>query len=111
MQINALPGSGQSILKIFEKGASFKPPQIEQLLESFPTRNFWLVGDSGEQDPEAYGRVALAHSVKHPERPVRIFIRKVEGANNSEERFTKAFEGLAESGVVWTLFDHPDEID
>ena len=47
MQINALPGSGQSILKIFEKGASFKPPQIEQLLESFPTRNFWLVGDSG----------------------------------------------------------------
>lgn len=76
----------------------------QELLQSFPQRSFWLVGDSGEQDPEAYGRVALAC----PERGVRIFIRKVEGANNTEERFKKAFEGLDSDS--WTLFGDPAEL-
>lgn len=88
--------------------SSLRAGALQQLMQNFPRRSFWLVGDSGEQDPEAYGRVALACR-DHPDRePVRIFIRTVEGANNSEERFLKAFEGLdAES---WTLFGDPAEL-
>lgn len=145
VRVNALPGSGDSLLNLLEKGASFKPRHIEvrlgsrthstpvhapmsvlahtravfmavvrrgvmqQLMQNFPRRSFWLVGDSGEQDPEAYGRVALAARRDLPDQePVRIFIRTIKGANNTEERFLKAFEGLDPES--WTLFGEPAEL-
>jgi len=104
VRLNALPGSGDSLLNLLEKGASFKPRHIEDLMQNFPRRTFWLVGDSGEQDPEAYGRVALSC----PDREVHIFIRKVEGANNTEARFLKAFEGLDPERI--RMFDEPSEL-
>lgn len=77
-------------------------------MQNFPRRSFWLVGDSGEQDPEAYGRVALARRDLPDQEPVRIFIRTIKGANNTEERFLKAFEGLDPES--WTLFGDPAEL-
>jgi hypothetical protein len=81
---------------------------LQQLMQNFPQRSFWLVGDSGEQDPEAYGRVALACRDIPDREPIRIFIRTIEGANNTEERFVAAFEGLDPES--WTLFGDPAEL-
>ena len=58
---------------------SFGAPQelkvqtISALLQRFPARRFVLVGDSGEQDPEAYGQVAR----QFPDQVAAIFIREV----------------------------------
>ena len=48
---------------------------IEQIMADFPRRQFLLVGDSGERDPEVYTAVAC----RHPERVAGVAIRQVEG--------------------------------
>jgi hypothetical protein len=45
------------VLNLFEKGSVYKPRHIESLLLAFPGRRFWLVGDSGEHDPETYAQI------------------------------------------------------
>jgi len=46
---------------------------IRELLKDFPQRNFILIGDTGEMDPEIYTTIAR----EHPNQIVRIFIRDV----------------------------------
>eukprot|EP01051_Picozoa_sp_SAG22_P007820 SAG22_NODE_565_length_9046_cov_142.250475_8_plen_491_part_00 len=99
LRLNSLPGSGQSLLNLFEKGTSYKPRHIDGIITKFPRRRFWLVGDSGEKDPETYGSIARQFQGQVD----RILIRKVPGAANTAERFAAAFEGLPADRVV--LFD------
>lgn len=86
-----------------EEGSSddHKPRTIEKLLHLYPQRDFVLVGDSGEHDPEFYGAIAR----KFPERIRRILIRRAPGADESPERYQAAFEGLPED--LWQVFSEP----
>ena len=70
----------------------------------FPHREFILVGDSGERDPETYGQVARAF----PGQIRRILIRQVEGRSLSEDRIKKAFRQL--SPDTWATFREPQEL-
>lgn len=81
-----------------------KRQAIGPLFEAFPGRRFVLVGDSGEMDPEIYGRLAR----EHPGRVVRIFIRDVTGEPASAERYRRAFEGLPAGS--WAVFREPSEV-
>lgn len=94
----------RSLVRFLQSSADYKTGTVRALLKKYPQRRFVLVGDAGERDPEVYGRIARAH----PARILHVFIRKVQGADLSDKRLDKAFQGLAPHR--WTLFDDPAEL-
>lgn len=94
-----------SILNLFKEGLVTKPVQISALIERFPDRRFILVGDSGEQDPEAYTLMME----RYPERIEVIYIRNVTDAAIDDTRFSPLTARLPEGSMF--LFDDPMEID
>ena len=91
----------RSVLELSASPERFKPGAIEPLLRRFPKRQFILVGDSGEKDPEIYGALAR----KHPSQIHHIFIRDVTGESAGAPRYEKAFGGLPRD--VWQVFKQP----
>jgi len=79
---------------------------LERLLTDFPGRRFWLVGDSGELDPEIYTAVAR----NHPRQVLGIAIREVEQDEThlSRRRFHRLRRRLPEGFL--TLFTDPREL-
>jgi phosphatidate phosphatase APP1 len=77
---------------------------IRTLLKAFPERRFLLVGDSGEHDPEIYGAIAR----RFPEQVAGIFIRQLDGPNNTRPRYLRAFRGINPS--LATLFRDAEEL-
>ena len=92
-----------SFFNLFSDPVEYKKDIIESIFTRYPQREFILVGDSGEKDPEVYGMMAR----QYPGRIKRILIRKV-GDNNSLERFTSAFKEIPPG--LWQTFDDAMEI-
>ncbi|MBF7074178.1 App1 family protein [Glaciecola sp. MH2013] len=78
----------ESLLALFKDGEATKPAQLRQILDKYPQRQFVLIGDSGEQDPEVYTSIKL----QYPEQIIGIYIRDL--APNGEN--TRRIEGLVE---------------
>ncbi len=95
----------ETLLDLFKPGTETKPAQIETLLERFPGRRFVLIGDNGEQDPEAYAAVMA----RHPAQVLRIYIRNVAGESADDPRYREAFAGVERSR--WRLFDDPSTLE
>ncbi len=93
-----------SFLNLFADPVEYKMNILESILKRYPQRQFILVGDSGEKDPEVYAKLAR----KYPTQITRILIRKV-GENNSDDRFNAAFAGM--SAELWQSFSRTDEIE
>jgi Uncharacterized conserved protein (DUF2183) len=93
-----------TLFQLFASPEHYKPKVIESLLRQFPKRQFVLVGDSGEKDPEIYGAVAR----KHPDQVKAILIRDVTGEQADSPRYRKAFADVP-SGR-WQVFKEPSEI-
>jgi phosphatidate phosphatase APP1 len=89
---------------LFENPQKYKPGIIEPILKTFPQRQFVLIGDSGERDPEIYGDLArrFRKQVSH------IFIHDVTGDALQSPRYQQAFRDLPAS--LWTVFHEPSEI-
>jgi phosphatidate phosphatase APP1 len=90
---------------------NYKTLSIEKIMDDFPYRQFILIGDSTQEDPEIYSKIAE----NHPEQIAGIIIRIVTGVNpkkekylNSEERFEKAFKNIPRS--IWSLFYSANEL-
>ena len=94
----------RSVLALFNSPERYKPGVIEPLIRQFPKREWVLVGDSGEKDPEIYGALAR----KHPRQIRRIFIRDVTSEKADAPRYQKAFRGVP--GEIWQVFRQPAEI-
>ena len=94
----------RTILNLFKKGTETKPVPIEALMWRFPLRQFILVGDSGEQDPEVYAEIYR----KYPKQVRAIYIRDVSGANLEAARFSSVFEDVPKS--VWHIFSDASTI-
>ena len=94
----------RSVLELFASPERYKPGVIEPLLRRFPKRQFVLVGDSGEKDPEIYGTLAR----KHPSQVHHIFIRDVTGESAGSPRYEKAFAQVPRG--LWQVFKEPREI-
>ncbi|MBK8001964.1 MAG: App1 family protein [Verrucomicrobia bacterium] len=82
----------------------YKPGVIEPLLRQFPRRQFVLVGDSGEKDPEIYAQLAR----RFPKQVRAVFIRDVTGEEASAPRYQKVFSGVGTNR--WWIFRDPAEI-
>lgn len=94
-----------SVFGLFTSPERYKPAVIEPLLRQFPQRQFVLVGDSGEKDPEIYGAVAR----RFPKQIRRIYIRDVTAEDAGAARYRRAFEGVRRE--VWSIFKEPTEIE
>jgi phosphatidate phosphatase APP1 len=94
----------RSLFTLFESPEKYKPVIIQPLLKLFTERQFVLVGDSGERDPEIYGELA-----RHFRGQVRrILIRDVTGESTRAARYQQAFRDLP--AEIWTIFHEPSEI-
>lgn len=88
-----------SILQFLKPSTEYKVETISRLIKRYPRREFILIGDSGEHDPEIYGRIVKAF----PDQVKMIYIRKVPGSNLSVKRFNEAFKGIGQK--KWQLFE------
>lgn len=73
-----------------------KGAQIRDIIDTYPTLRFVLIGDSGEQDPEIY----LEMIRTHPGRILAVYIRNVRGALDDARLGTLAAEATA-AGVPY----------
>lgn len=83
----------------------YKPPILRGLLECYPGRQFVLVGDSGEKDPEVYGALAR----EFPEQVRWILIRRLDQDDAASARYQQAFADIPPE--KWRLFDDPAELE
>jgi hypothetical protein len=93
-----------SFLALFIDPIDYKLRIIIPLLDRSPNRQFILIGDSGEKDPEVFGDLARAY----PESVTSILIRNVTGEEPASKRFREAFQDVPQS--KWQLFTRPDEV-
>ena len=78
---------------------------IEPLMKKFPARQFVLIGNSGQRDPEIYA--ALAH--KYPRQVESIYIREVTTEAPGSPRYRRLANHLL--GTKWVVFRSPVELD
>ena len=93
-----------SALGLLQSQEDTKMRAIEPILQAFPQRRFVLIGDSGEQDPEIYTRIARTHR----QQIVAIFIRNVTQEQADNARISPLRQGL--DNVRFQLFDGPAEL-
>ena len=102
--LNKFRWKDENFLSLFESPERHKPTAIEPLLKQFPRRQFILVGDAGERDPEIYAGLAR----RYPKQIARILIRDVTGQPADSERYQTAFRGLPPG--LWQVFRAPADI-
>lgn len=81
-----------------------KVSAIRFLLEHLPQRSFVLIGDSGEKDPEIYGKICR----KYPQRIKGLFIRETPFRPLEEDRFQRVRRSLPH-GVIGS-FQQAEEL-
>jgi phosphatidate phosphatase APP1 len=94
----------QTFINLFRSPDTLKLRSIESIMKLYPERQFILIGDSGERDPEIYGDIAR----KYPGQILHIFIRSLEPAGD-EDRYQDAFRGIDQGH--WTVFREAKELD
>jgi phosphatidate phosphatase APP1 len=94
----------RSFLNLFADPLESKQQVIVPLLAAYPQRQFVLVGDSGEKDPEVYGLIAR----RFPNQIAKIYIRNVTDEPADSARYQQAFTGL--SPEQWTIVDDPQTL-
>ncbi|KAF4603132.1 hypothetical protein EYR38_003537 [Pleurotus pulmonarius] len=69
----------------------YKSAMIQRIQSFYPAKKWLTVGDSTQKDPETY---ANAFRTFGPDFIACIWIRRVDGADNSDARFAEAFQGV-----------------
>lgn len=90
---------------IFDGPEKVKIPALKRLMKSFPDRKFILVGDSGEKDPEIYGKIAAEYG----DRIAWILIRNVTDESPDSKRFNDALKKFPRE--KFRLFKNPVELN
>ncbi|KAF8142301.1 hypothetical protein K438DRAFT_2114487 [Mycena galopus ATCC 62051] len=73
----------------------YKSAMIDRIQGMYPGKKFLTVGDSTQKDPETYGEAIR----KYGDFISCAWIRQVDGANNTAERFAAAFEGVPSNKI------------
>ena len=101
LNLKAVRFRDETLFDLFKKGTETKPVVIERILDTYPDRQFILVGDSGEQDPEVYADMLR----ERPEQIIKAYLRNVTGESPDNDRFRSVFASVDEER--WELFDEP----
>jgi phosphatidate phosphatase APP1 len=78
---------------------------IRGIVKRLPQRQFVLVGDSGEKDPEMYAKIAA----KHPRQIARICIRQIDENPVDEMRLAKIYRRYPKT-VPIEIFTEPQQL-
>lgn len=95
-----------SILKFWRSGGGnhqHKYQKLKHLINFYPDKTFILIGDSGQQDPFIYRRLAM----EFPGRIEAVFIRKVKPGWNGELSTIK--EEIRDTGTIFEEMDSYEE--
>jgi hypothetical protein len=116
----------RTLLNLFADPMTSKIFKISSIMDTFPTRTFILVGDTGERDPEVYGEICR----RYPNQVQRVFLRDVTSdlseqvlahlakkeekrktgiIINAPDRYDKAFEGVPSE--TWSVFTDATTIE
>ena len=87
----------RSFLSFLNSSAAYKARTISAILKRYPKHQFMLIGDSGEHDPEVYGKIYRSF----PGQIRAITIRKIEGSDLRQQRFADAFDKVPPN--VWNV--------
>ena len=101
LSLKAVRFRDETFFDLFKKGTETKPVAIKKVLLAYPDRDFVLVGDSGEQDPEVYAALIR----EFPDQVKAIYIRNVTGETADNDRFKAVFGDVEPD--LWALFDDP----
>lgn len=95
---------GEVIKKMLILRRHGKATAIRQLLRNLPLRQFIMVGDSGEKDPEIYRKICheFPHQIKG------VFIREIEHRPMMEERVRKLHKSM--NGTLFRVFTDPQTL-
>jgi len=94
----------RSFISLFADPVKYKLSVIEPILKRYPKRQFILIGDSGERDPEIYGELAR----KFPKQIDQIYIRDVTAETAASTRYDAAFRSVPRAH--WQVFRQTVEI-
>ena len=94
----------ETFLNLFKSGLVTKPIAIRSIMDRYPNRKFILVGDSGEQDAQAYAKIAK----EYPGQIIKILIRNVHADPTLNEQYEPVFEGLGRR--LWSTFIYPSQV-
>lgn len=88
---------GRSLLR----NRDYKLAQISEILDTYPTLPFMLVGDSGQEDPEIYSSLVR----EYPNRILAIYIRNVSAHPERSEAIRVLAEEVSAAGSSLVLAD------
>jgi phosphatidate phosphatase APP1 len=80
---------------------SHKLDAIRQILDTYPTLPFLLLGDSGQQDPEIYTEIVA----QYPQRILGIYIRDVTGHAERRTAIEELAQQVHEAGSTLVLVE------
>ncbi len=92
-----------SLIDFLTSSKDYKLDTIRGIIKRYPKHQFILIGDSGENDPEIYAKIAE----EFPENIKAVLIRNVPESNMSDERFKDIKKETMEH---FQIFKKPDEI-
>lgn len=82
-----------------------KEVKIERILAMYPQKQFVLLGDNGQHDPEIYQRIAN----KYPERIKAIYIRAVKRAHS--KKVEEMLEAIENNSIPSLQFKHSKDAE
>jgi hypothetical protein len=85
-------------------GRNHKLDEISRCIESYPERDFILVGDTGERDPEIYGDIAR----QFPEQVKLVLLRNVTDETSDSPRLREALRDVPADR--WRIFSDAAEL-
>jgi phosphatidate phosphatase APP1 len=106
LEAQQIPG-GPLLLRDWDLGPSllrntgYKAGVIREILATYPSLPFILVGDSAQEDPEIYADIVGAY----PRRILAVYIRNVLAHPERSEKIRKLAEQVAATGSTLVLAD------
>jgi phosphatidate phosphatase APP1 len=83
------------------RNEAHKSSHIREILETYPSLPFILVGDSAQEDPEIYARLVA----EHPERILAVYIRNVEPHPERSAAISRLAAEVEAAGSTLVLAD------
>jgi phosphatidate phosphatase APP1 len=94
----------KGFMSMMDGTPEFKEVQLRHLIDALPERDYVLIGDSSQFDPESYADTAR----HYPKQVRKILIRDVTCQGPDAPRYQETFRGLPRE--LWQIFTEPAEI-